>query len=366
MEEELAEKETPETSSVEEENLEQELKEKIFPKKLKMKKTWRNKFVSPTGIELTEIYCRRCVQYKNPKEFSRSTDLFLDKNGMMSVCKSCVDEVYKGFLVAEGSIEKAMLKTCRKFNWVYSEYVIDATKKRYDKTANEKSSFPALYLASLFSISSMEKPGTMIPSDLTFKELQASEFTSREEIDKDEISDEIIDFWGDGYEEWEYKLLQRNFLEFKRDYKIDVKTEIFLAKELCYKMLELEKARKSGGTDGILKSIQTMMKDAAWTPAMANMANSGKSLDTWGTKIAIIQKEEPAEWLESEMEKGRFDKYFGDLKYFKDYYVRSLQNFITGSKDYMIEGEDVQMEDDDEIDLSMVVEDRIDAKEEES
>src|SRR5574343_263046 len=76
------------------ENEEKTKKRKAQPqplKKLKLKKTWRSNFVTPTGIQVTELYCRRCVQYLPPKLFASSEDNVLDKNGMISVCKNCCE-----------------------------------------------------------------------------------------------------------------------------------------------------------------------------------------------------------------------------------------------------------------------------------
>lgn len=337
-------------------------------KKLKLKKTWRTNFTSPTGFSLTEIYCRRCVQYKNPKEFKNSHDLVLDKNGMMSVCRSCCEEIYQDNLRAERDIEKALLKTCRTLNWVFHtpsiEPTIERLKQLREKNPDSPSSFTATYWSIIAGTNNMKH--TEIPV-LTFSEPVVSDFIPRELMD-DEIGDEIMEFWGEGFTPKEYAELQKNFLDFKKDYKVEVKGEVFLVQQICYKIVELDKARKAGSsTDGLLKEIQTMMKNSALTPAMANMANSGKAMDTWGVRIATIQKNEPAEWLEGEEQRKKLKNYYGDLDYFKNFYVRSLKNYILGSKDYISEGMLGNQDEDEDINIDeLIIEEDGNAKEEES
>jgi len=349
--------------------MENELNIKIKPepkKKLKIKKSWQGVFTSPTGYSLTEIYCRRCVEYKNPKEFSSSYDKVMDKNGMMSVCRSCVEEIYQNNLRSEGDIYKAMYKTCKSINWVYHkpsvDYAIGKIKNLKEKNLNDynlTSQYWAVVVSSVSFIGNI--------ASYTFSDTPAKDYFPKEFLDEKLVNEDVVKFWGEGYTPEDYSELQEHYFEFKRDYKVEVKGEVLLVKEICYKILDLKKARVSGNsTDGLLKEIQILMKNSALTPAMANMANSRKSMDTWGTRIAIIQKEEPSEWLKGE---GRREKYFnyGDLQYFKDYYVRSLKNYILGSKDYILEGESQDDSDEDEIELKdMDISENEDAKKTES
>lgn len=323
---------------IEEEVIEKEKEEKPPIRKLKLKKDWRIRFTSPTGIQMTENYCRKCVSYKNPKEFQQSYDTVLDKSGLMSICRSCCEEIYQDNLRAERDISKALLKTCRILNWVFYSPAIEPTIEKY-KTSKEKNpdgkiSFTGTYWTIIHGTNNMLY--SALPS-LTFSEPAKEDFVPGEFVGE-EISDEIIKFWGEGFSTEEYKILQQNYLDFKKDYTIEAKGAVLIVREICFKILELEKTRKiPGSSESILKEIQTLMKNGALTPAMANMANSGQARDTWGVRIATIQKNEPAEWLEQEEQRKKLKNYYGDFEYFKNFYVRSLKNYMLGSKDYLSE-----------------------------
>jgi hypothetical protein len=337
-------------------------------KKLKLKKTWRNKFTSPSGVILTEVYCRRCITYKNPKDFQASYDSFLDKSGMMSICRSCCEEIYQDNLRSEKDISKALLKTCRTLNWVFYAPAIEPAIEKYraskEKNPDGKISFIGSYWTVVNGTNNMKY--SEIPS-LTFTEPLKEDFIPKEFIDDGEINEEIIKFWGEGFEKEEYKVLQQNYLDFKKDYTVEAKGAVLIVREICFKILELEKTRKiPGSSESILKEIQTLMKNGALTPAMANMANSGQARDTWGVRIATIQKNEPAEWLDQEEQKKKLKNYYGDFEYFKNFYVRSLKNYILGSKDYLSE-ELLSNNDEEELNIEeLIIEEDEDVTEEKS
>jgi len=184
-------------------------KKEVPQKKLKLRKNWRVKFTSPTGFSLTECYCRHCVQYKNPKDFQPSYDSTLDKNGMMSICRSCCEEIYQDNLRAEKDISKALLKTCRTLNWVFYSPAIEPSIEKYkiarDKNPDGKILFTGAYWTIVNGTNNMKY--SEIPS-LTFTEPLREDFIPKEFINDGEINEEIIKFWGEGFEKEEYKVLQ--------------------------------------------------------------------------------------------------------------------------------------------------------------
>jgi len=163
------------------------------------------------------------------------------------------------------------------------------------------------------------------------------------------------------------KGLKRKNTKFYKDYTVEAKGAVLIVREICFKILELEKTRKiPGSSESILKEIQTLMKNGALTPAMANMANSGQARDTWGVRIATIQKNEPAEWLQGEEQRERFKNVYGSKEYFKNFFVRSLKNYMLGSKDYLSE-ELLSNEDEEELNIEeLIIEEDEGGTEEES
>ena len=324
--------------------MDEEKKEPI--KKLKMKKNWRTTVVSPTGYQLSEVYCRRCVQYKNPKEFKNSHDLILDKNGMMSVCRTCCEEIYQDNLRAERDIEKALLKTCRTLNWVFHtpsiEPTIERLKQLREKNPDSPSSFTQIYWSIIAGTNNMKH--TEIPV-LTFSEPVVSDFIPKEMVEED-VSGELIKFWGVGFSKEDYVYLDEQYAQIKKDYKVDLFAEVTLAKEIAFKLLEIQKIRlngSGGSTDSQIKDLQKLFSTLAIAPNQNSSANSGKALDTYGKWIQDIEQYEPAQMYDE----GLFKKYtdYGNFQYFKDFFIRSLTNLVTNSRNFSIGEKDYSLDD---------------------
>lgn len=309
-------------------------------KKLKLKKNWRSKFLSPTGFQLTEIYCRRCVQYKNPKDFQTSQDSTLDKNGMLSICRSCCEEIYQDNLRAEKDIARALLKTCRTLNWVFYSPAIEATIEKYKNTKERnpdgKSSFTTAYWGVINGTNNMKYSEIPI---MTFTEPIKEDFIPSELINT-EVSQETIDFWGEGYPPEDYRFMEREFSNFRKTHKIETHTEVVLCKEVVYEMLKNKKVRLGGG-DVDAKRLESLTKSLGVSPMQTNASQSSKAMDTFSAFIKIIEETTPAEYYQ---DKKLFQDYDNLEWYFDRFVRRPIKNFFGLSRDFNI-SEDAKSDD---------------------
>lgn len=301
-------------------------------KKLKLKKDWRTRIVSPTGYSLTELYCRRCVQYKNPKDFRVSHDINLDKNGMMSVCKNCCEEIYQENLRGERDIKSALLKTCRTLNWIYHtpsiEPTIERLKQLKDKNPDGTQSFTSIYWLTVTGTANMKH--TDIPSFI-FVEPVISDFTPKEMIE-DEVDQSTIDFWGEGYLKDDYRFMEFHFSNFRKTHKIETHTEVVLCQEVVYEMLKNKKIRMSGG-DVDAKRLESLTKSLGVSPMQTSASQSSKAMDTFSAFIKIIEETTPAEYYKDKM----LFKDFDNIEWYFDRFVRRpIKNFFGLSRDFNI------------------------------
>ncbi|HSH51936.1 MAG TPA: hypothetical protein VK982_09470 [Bacteroidales bacterium] len=84
------------------------------------------------------------------------------------------------------------------------------------------------------------------------------------------------------------------------------------------------------------------MKTASVDPAKANAISSGQSVDRFGVWIKDIEQYRPAEWWEQQEKYVDMD---GFKLYIKDYIVRPIKNFFTGTKDFFVGGKDLSFKD---------------------
>lgn len=302
----------------------------------------RGKRMEVKKIESVEIlpdtyYCRKCKENKIAKYFYTATDLFLDSSGYMSICKSCINEIYNGICQNEKSMERTLLRMCRMLNVKYDEAAVRAAQahintlsERGTKTEN----IFGIYKNKLISVKKtrISEKGRNDGYDLVFEEPSSDVLKS---LPEEEISD--VEYyeksWGKGnnLSSEDYEFLEEEFSKWRKTTKCDTQAEEVLVRELCHKQNEIRKARVEGrSVDGLVKSLQEIMKNSALTPALQNAASSGKSAETFGMWIKDIEQKTPAEWFE---DKKKFHDIDGMEEDKKDI-LRSIANFITGSRDF--------------------------------
>jgi hypothetical protein len=308
------------------------------------------KGVSPNLVNVQACYCRKCMQRRSGKDFYDATDNFLDSNGKMSICKFCIDDMFKRFTVSEGSVDRAILKLCKILNVKFDNRAVqtleDTMKKMEGNGTVLENSF-GVYKRNLFGSGGdgIRPLGEKI--DLTYVEV--SQFISDDSLNDYEETDldYLNRFWGSSisFTAEDYEFLETEFSDWKKTHKCDTKAEESLLKELCYKELEIRKARIQGkSTATLVTEKQALMKTASVDPAKAALANAGKSQDTYSSFIKRIEENDPAEFYKDK----KLFKDFDNLDwYFKKYLVRPVKNFITQSRDFNVE----QESEDDETDF---------------
>jgi hypothetical protein len=317
---------------------------KATPKSQRIARLEKPKKISKTGVELTELYCRKCMQLKKPEKFYESFDRYLDSNGMMSVCKDCIGDIYIRIFQTEHTMERALLRLCRMLNVRYSLDAVAATQKHFrnaNKTPDEPTAF-GVYKVKLIATQKTEV-GKREAEDYTFVEPGVG-IAITNPLDDSETNRDLKKYWGIGVGNYDdYVFLEEKLSEWKQSYSCANKSEEFFLKEICYKELELQRARiEQKPVDGILKSMNDLLKNAALTPAQTSAINSGKVHDAWGTLIRQIEETTPAEFYK---DKKLFRDFDGIGTYIKNYIVRSLKNFVLGSKDFNIVEEDTSEDD---------------------
>ena len=308
-----------------------------MPKALRRKKSL--KIVNKDGIDVSEIYCRKCMQKKPPTEFYLGADKYLDRNGYFSICKLCVGEIYVGQYNIERDIRRAIFKTCRIINLIYSESAIQALEtqlKNSERLPDDPKIF-GLYKSKIAStmrgLDSIEKGG---PSgDLTFQ-YETAVSPDRTESISFEGSGDVVAFWGgEGtFSTEDYRFLEKELANFKSTHKADSYTEIVLLKLVCYKLLEIEKDRLAGkSTAAGVKELQSLMSSLAISPDKANIAGAGKSMECFGVWLKDIESFYPLEYL---VEKGgsMYDDVDNNEEYGQKYITDPLRSFVLSSPDF--------------------------------
>lgn len=306
------------------------------------KKKMAKRVTTRTGVTLSRNYCRKCMKDLPAENFYQAVDLMVDSNGLMSVCKDCLTNIYEKIYEVEFSTEKTILRMCRMFNVRYYGESVTAVKRQIDTLQEKGKRMSGIFGVYISRIRNMLKTeiGDVVTEinyqDVGGIKITIDEFAMGSEEDRVTL-EELKDFWGDGFPLEDYKFLEKRIIEWKRDYSCQNKAEELVIKELCFKELELNKARIEGkSVDPIIKTMDTLLKSGGLAPSQTT-ASSGKSFDTIGMLIKQIEQTTPAEYYE---DKELFKDYDNLDRYISNYIKRPIMNFIGASKSFEISDDD--------------------------
>jgi hypothetical protein len=295
---------------------------------------------SKTGVEVGSCYCRKCMRTMPPTNFYIHTDLFLDANGYMSVCKECINSLYnKIYTFEEHNLERSILKVCRVMNIKYSPEAIVSTQKQLDtllaKGKPETENTFGIYKTKLMMVQKTKFTDRDINEDFTFVEPSQE---IKEAIAYDEIDDQLYfeTNWGKGLSPDDYQFLEQEYDKW-RNPEGNSQGEEVLIREICHQQNKIMKTRLEGGsTSTLVKELQDLMKNSALTPALARVSDQGKIVNTWGMITKMIEMENPAEHYDKKL----YQDYFGLAKYCYNYITRPIMNFFQGTKNYELTEDD--------------------------
>lgn len=303
---------------------------KTLPRKRKLK--------SDEGIK---VYCRRCMQTKSSKDFFVAVDEFLDKNGYFSVCKQCCNDVYNIMYESEGSVARAILKCCRIFNVVFDDTAVMATEshiRTFDEKGSKTDNGFGIYKTKLASITKRGFKDKEVSTSLTFSEPNKPLPPANPLENTEKNAEELKQIWGDNLNRQDYMWLEAEYSKWKSEYSIKTSGEVSLLRMIILKLFDIRKARQEEKpTDKLEVAFQNLLKTSGLTPAQTTAANQGKTGDTWGMLIKMVEKEHPAEHYK---DYKLFADFFNLGKYLLDFVTRPITNFFTGQKNYDIDDDD--------------------------
>jgi hypothetical protein len=263
--------------------------------------------------------CRKIITEKN-SYICKSKYNF---NQRMVICKDCVNKYYKECWHKYGNVRTALFKTCMRFDVPFIEDKFEMAVNATSEIDYGSEKVFSYYISKLYSIRYGGE--TCFEDGITTLSIEQGEFSDDNDFMK----------WGSGFSTDGYKFLNAELENWKKTHKCENKADETLLKEICIKQLELREARASKEkTKDLTTELQNLMKTAAISGDKANIASGGKSAEAFGVWIKDIEEKRPAEWIE---DKNLFHDVDNIHRYFTDYVTRPTKNFITGSRDFMVD-----------------------------
>lgn len=286
------------------------------------------------------FYCRKCMKFLPERFFYKAVDKGLvDTNGKISVCKRCSQSIYDSIFSETKSIEKTIHKMCTSLNVKFSNEAVNATKAHIDTLTSKGKSVNAVFSIFLMKLTatnpSMDKKADI---DMTYTDIGTIYVDKQFEVKDAPLPQEVIDRWGADLPPTDIKFLENEYVNFKKTHKADTYAEIVLLKQVCFMILDIERARRSGeDVNKMVASLQALMKSLDIAPNVSNANSNNNTDEAFGLWIQDIEKSEPAEWMKSDPRGDMYRDVANVEDLFQRYVVRPIKNFITQSKDFSLE-----------------------------
>jgi len=310
----------------------------------------------PKLVSGEQGYCRKCQKTMSLSNFYEATNPMIDSNSYMSICKDCCCQIYDTYFSIYNNLEKALYLTCQDLDVCFNYDVLRQTQSHIEgiitkgKTATKVFGYYKSKLGSTGKNNTgidsfrFKNSDQFIDTTITIKindENIKKDNLSIESIDNNfKVTSEIVKFWGKGYSPAEYEFLENEKPHWFERYKCDTRGEEVLYKQICYQLLDINKARDGGNKDKdiskMLDTLQKLMESANVKPKDANALSDSDIIDTYGTRIRDMELFDPAEYFE---DKNLYRDFSGIEKYFKKWVVRPLKNLLKGTRDFEV-GED--------------------------
>lgn len=305
-------------------------------------------------VEKNYGYCRKCCKSMVVNNFYEATNLLIDTNGYLSVCRNCVNEIYEHYFSLYGDMKTAIRCVCRDLDIRFSESALQATQSHIDrlvsrgKKGNKVFGYYKSKLGSTGKLNEGYEALRYIDSDSVENIYECP--SAPAEDSKDEIASETIDYWGEGRTPWEYNFLEDEIHKMKTDFECSDYGMEMIMRDICFMNLEIEKVRMSGRGD-VTKLIEArgkLMNDGNLKPVQSTGADRTEKMSL-GMFIKKWEDERPIEKrMDSEMKKYIDTYMIGHLAKMEGLDNEIVRQYEKAIEEYTIDLERVSKMEDEE------------------
>lgn len=238
------------------------------------------------AIEMSsdKAICHRCgSMYGKRKGFF--TVSYSDSHkglGFMPICKKCIDALYSTYLIQSNNPKDAMRQMCRKLDLYWNELVYDSI--------SGKSTNRTVFAQYVSKINTKDYAGRCYDDTLieegtlwtfikpSYKNEEVQEDNTEDVVDNiseptdddtyEDITDEVISFWGSGYPMDMYRELEqrRQYWMSRLPEEIDIGTEA-LVRQICSLELDINRDRVAGkSVDKNVNALNNLLGSANLKP----------------------------------------------------------------------------------------------------
>lgn len=230
-------------------------------------------------VNASSAICSKCGRSYGRRKgnFPVNYGLLYKGIGYITVCKECIDNMYNGYLSQCNNSKDAVRQMCRKLDLYWNERVYEVVERK-STTHTMMTSYISKINTTTYSGKSYDDTladeGTLWDwgKDIITEPTNDDEVKLEESPVKiEEISEDVIAFWGTGYTSEMYTDLEQRrsywMSRFPADYELDIGTEAII-RQICSLELDINRDRAAGrAVDKSVNALNTLLGSASLKPA---------------------------------------------------------------------------------------------------
>lgn len=252
----------------------------------------------------TKCTCFYCGKEYVETNFYKSGSNFYSNIGKIPYCKQCIWKLYEYYCekyTNEGCLtpeRNAVKRLCMAFDIYFNEKAFnDAvnSSKKQNKNITSLSAYINMIQLSQFKGKSYDTTISDEEKEAFIASVQA------DVLDNASVDQKIMDFWGNGFTEEDYKFLQKEYEDWVTRHECQTKAQEEIFKRICFKQLEILKATRRGDDTKNLDATFQNLLDTAKLQPKQNSGETVSDAQTFGTLIDKWENTRPLPEIDEEL-----------------------------------------------------------------
>lgn len=314
-------------------------------------------------VENRRYYCCRCgVSYSRQKGFFSASHSFMYRgSGYLPICNNCVEEMYEYYCKKLRSPKEAMKRMCMKLDLYWDPRIYDMTEKAAGVGSRVRNYIGKTnivrYVDKTYDDTIEEESDPSFVPEVSEDELADELAKQKPDVSEEpEIPENVINFWGKGFQPDFYIELERRYKEWVKGMNEDEldAAEITLYRQIC--MLEEKISRDMAAgrdTDKNIKAMNELLGSVNRKPSQKKAEENSLASDAtpFGVWIRRWENERPIPEVDPELRdvdgiikyievwfKGHLAKMLGKENAYSRMYEREIEKYRVDKPEYV--GED--------------------------
>ena len=239
---------------------------------------------------LESVYCPMCDQHKSKEEFYTDLD---SPNGVSKVCRKCAQKVGTGYDEITGKAnctKETIIEACKLLDRPFKQKAYNSAVAEQDNftAATRQGSIFSSYIRSIQSLPQYKGLHFADSDGLTPPPVE-----DEDSAEKFRVTKAAKERFGDGYEDWEYVFLEKEYKDWTSRNDCPTKSHELIFKRICITQLDIhKKTLNNQDTTKLDENLMKLLEKANLTPKQMNLDGYAED-KTFGQLIAAWEEYAP-------------------------------------------------------------------------